>query len=84
MRIRKIVPIFIVLLCCLYQFMCSEDPTQSEDPQAEWKTVFYDDFNRTDAIDGDLGSNWIACNTENGHIMQIKNNEIYTQREIPK
>jgi len=45
-------------------------------PTPEWKTVFFDDFSRTNTINGDLGSNWWVFDTTNGSIMQITNNEV--------
>lgn len=45
-------------------------------PTPEWKTVFFDDFNRANTVNGDLGSNWGVINVTNRSTMQIINNEV--------
>ena len=74
--------IIVLLFCGLFFMSCSKEPTQSEEPVTEWKTIFFDDFNRANTFNGDLGSNWIVCDT-NGSIMQIINNRVRAEREVP-
>ena len=52
-------------------------PTQP--PTEKWRTVFFDDFNRENTANGDLGSNWKVF-TPNGSIMQITNNEVHAEQ----
>ncbi len=75
--------IIVLLFCGLFFMSCSKEPTQSEEPVKEWKTIFFDDFNRANTVNGDLGSNWIVCDTTNVSIMQIINNEVHAEREVP-
>lgn len=57
---------------------CTKDENAPTPPPApKWKTIFFDDFNRANTDNGDLGSNWTVHNTSGGSIMQIINNEIY-------
>jgi hypothetical protein len=68
----------------LFRFFSCKESTEPDDQTANWKTVFYDDFSRESTDDGDIGNNWIVCKTEFDQIIQIKNNEVYAQREIPQ
>ncbi len=83
---NRILHLLMPLLCCLLVFSCTKDesnPTQSQIPTTEWRTVFFDDFNRANTDNGDLGSDWTVYNATNGSIMQITNNEVHAEREVP-
>lgn len=74
--------VVIVLLYCLLGYSCSKEENNPIEPQdPEWETVFFDDFNRENTANGDLGSNWKVFNATNGSIMQITNNEVRAEQD---
>lgn len=75
---------FLLILFCLLGLIigCTEENIIAPSPTIEWETLFFDDFNRENTSNGDLGSNWIVYDT-NVSIMQIINNEVRAEREIP-
>lgn len=76
----KLFFLFGILICYLLFFSCTE-PTKDDDTiETKWITVFFDDFNRTNTINGDLGSNWIIKNT-NASVMQIFNCEVIAEQD---
>jgi hypothetical protein len=74
----------VVLICYWLVFSCSE-PTKNDNstPETKWKTVFFDDFNRTNTNNGNLGDNWNVSIEYDG-LMQIINNEVYTEGYNPR
>jgi hypothetical protein len=56
--------------------MCSEDPTESNKQAANWETIFYDNFNRSDTENGDIGPNWHVYNFTDSTVMKITDNQV--------
>jgi len=73
----------VITFVALFSSCTKDENIQTQPPTTEWKTVFFDDFNRENTANGDLGSNWIVCDTTNVSIMQIINNEVHAEREVP-
>ena len=69
----KIIKVTILLLCNLFLLDCSKEPTN---PVTKWNVIFFDNFNRSDTDNGDIGNDWSVYNATDSTTMKITNNEI--------
>jgi len=67
----------VITFVALFSSCTKDENILTQPPAAKWKTIFFDDFNRANTVNEDLGSNWTVFNATGGSIMQIINNEVH-------
>ena len=69
----KTMPVVLLLVCGLFLSDCTKKPT---DPDDKWTEIFFDNFNRSNTDNGDIGDNWSVYNATDSTTMRISNNEV--------